>query len=301
MNNPNKIIMVRPAHFGFNAETSNSNKFQNKYESVYSHELAVQEFDQMVALLKAENLNVCVIQDTPFPIKPDAIFPNNWVSFHPEGRAIFYPMEAKNRRFERRKDLFDFVESYDVNQILNLTSFEDVNQFLEGTGSIIFDNTAKKAYCAESSRSNIHLFEHLCSIIQFRPISFFACDMNGFPIYHTNVMLSIGDHIAVVCLESIENQLERALVLSSLQATNRVIIEVDLKQMNQFAANCLEVNDTAGRAKLIMSNTAYNAFTDEQIQSMQAKVDIIMVNIPTIERIGGGSARCMLLGVFEHY
>lgn len=301
MNNPNKIIMVRPAHFGFNAETSNSNKFQNKDESLYSHELAVQEFDQMVDLLKARNLNVCVIKDTPFPMKPDAIFPNNWVSFHPDGRSIFYPMEAKNRRFERRKDLFDFVESYDVNQLLNLTSFEDVNQFLEGTGSIIFDNTAKKAYCAESSRSNIHLFEHLCSIIQFRPISFSACDFNGFPIYHTNVMLSIGDHIAVVCLESIENQLERALVLSSLQATNRVIIEVDLKQMNQFAANCLEVNDTGGVAKLIMSKTAYNAFTVEQIQSMEAKVDLIMVNIPTIERIGGGSARCMLLGVFEHY
>jgi hypothetical protein len=297
MNNPNAIIMVRPANFAFNSETAVSNKFQNDMQIQDSNLKALREFDDMVNKLRLAGIQVHLLHDSPYPVKPDAVFPNNWISFHPDGLAVLYPMEAPNRRIERRMDVFDFVDSKYINNLLDITGNELDGRYLEGTGSIIFDHNQKTAYCAVSSRSNAALFEFLCKQINYRAVSFEAIDFNEHPIYHTNVMLSIGDNIIVICSESILNPVERNMVLNELRATNRVIIEVDFQQMNQFAANCLEVNDIHNQPKLVMSETAYAALKQEQIEQIQGKAVIVTVCIPTIEQIGGGSARCMMLGV----
>lgn len=297
MNNPRAIIMVRPANFAYNSETAISNKFQNEVQLQDLHERALHEFDDMVNKLCSAGIQVHLLHDTALPVKPDAVFPNNWISFHPDGVAVLYPMEAPNRRIERRMDVFDLVECSFKNNLIDITDNELEGRYLEGTGSIIFDHNSKTAYCAVSSRSNAALFESLCKKLNYRAVSFEAFDLNGHPIYHTNVMLSIGENIIVICSESIVNPLERSMVKNILSATNRILVEVGFKQMNQFAANCLEVNDKNDVPKLIMSETAYTSLEKEQIDQIQEKASIIAVRIPTIEQIGGGSARCMMLGV----
>lgn len=298
MNNPNALIMVRPEKFGFNVETAISNKFQQISDEQNIQELAQNEFDAMVNQLIREAIEVVVFNDTPEPVKPDCIFPNNWISMSPNGEVVLYPMEAKNRRLERREDVVAWMGLRREISIIDLTEYEKHGDYLEGTGSIIFDHNNRIAYCAESSRSNVVLFEKLCSDMNYTPISFVAKDLNGYPIYHTNVMLSIGDQVAVICAESIENPIERNMVLNAIQQTKKEIIEIDFQQMVHFGANCLEVNDISGQSKLIMSKTAFKSLKTDQIQRIQLHSKIIAVEIPTIESVGGGSARCMLLGVW---
>lgn len=297
MNNPERIIMVRPAHFGFNAETAESNKFQKTLVLENAQELALLEFDSVVETLRFNYIEVLILEDTAQPIKPDAIFPNNWISFHPDGRSVLYPMEALNRRLERRMDVFDLVPEFNPENLLNITNFEHSKQFLEGTGSIIFDHNNETAYCAISSRSDVLAFEDVCQKLGFLPISFEAHDLNGHAIYHTNVLLSIGNNITVICAESISNPIERAMVLNKLKESGNLIVEIDFYQMNHFAANCLEVNNKNGDSHLIMSETAYLSFSESMLRLIADQVKIISVAIPTIEKIGGGSARCMMLGV----
>ncbi len=300
MNNPEVLIMVRPANFGFNDQTADSNKFQNFEEGHEVQNLALREFDAMVNALLSGNLDVRVIDDSPDPKKPDAIFPNNWISLHPDGTKILYPMEAPNRRLERRPEVLG-IHSFGMNNSwLDLTYFEQEGKYLEGTGSIIFDHQNRVAYCAESSRSNIQVFETLCAKLGFRAVSFLATDLNGFPIYHTNVMLSIGDHVVVICSESIENPIERTMVLNALKSSKKTVVEISLSQMTQFAANCLEVNDVNGNPVLVMSETARHSLNEDQLQTIEKEVRILSVPIPTIEKIGGGSARCMLLGAWKN-
>lgn len=299
MNNPKKVIMVRPANFGFNPETAVSNSFQqHKEDNESAKTLAKSEFDCMVAALKEHDIVVDVLQDSSQPMKPDAVFPNNWVSFHPDGSAVLYPMEAENRRLEIREDVFALVENFKVSKLHDLTDYVHKNQFLEGTGSIIFDHQNKKAFCSVSSRSDIRLFEYLCLRLDFIPISFASHDLSGKEIYHTNVMLSVGEDIAVICSEAISDALERSMVLAQLADTNRIMIDVSFQQMNQFACNCLEVVNKNEEAFLIMSNTAFHAFTKKQIELIRTRVKIVASSIPTIETLGGGSARCMLLGCY---
>lgn len=299
MNNPKKVIMVRPANFGFNPETAVSNSFQqHKEDNESAKTLAKSEFDCMVAALKEHDIVVDVLQDSSQPMKPDAVFPNNWVSFHPDGSAVLYPMEAENRRLEIREDVFALVENFKVSKLHDLTDYVHKNQFLEGTGSIIFDHQNKKAFCSVSSRSDIRLFEYLCLRLDFIPISFTSHDLSGKEIYHTNVMLSVGEDIAVICSEAISDALERSMVLAQLADTNRIMIDVSFQQMNQFACNCLEVVNKNEEAFLIMSNTAFHAFTKKQIELIRTRVKIVASSIPTIETLGGGSARCMLLGCY---
>ena len=297
MNNPNAIIMVRPANFGFNEETAASNKFQNIEEIQDAPSKALDEFDLMVEKLRSAEIDVRVFEDTSTPVKPDAIFPNNWISLHPDGRSVLYPMEAPNRRIERRLEVLELTQKHSPEELLDFTAFENQGKFLEGTGSIIFDYHTKTAYCAESSRSNVAVFEELCEKLDFRPMSFDARDIHGFQIYHTNVLLSIGDNIIVLCSACIENPIERAMIQTSLINTNRIFIDISFQQMANFAANCLEVIDKNGNPVLIMSHTAFAALKPEQLDLMTSRVKVVSVNIPTIETLGGGSARCMLLGV----
>jgi hypothetical protein len=297
MNNPNRLILVRPANFGYNSETAASNKFQNTVEIENPQLLALQEFDNMIRKLSLHDIDVLVLDDTATPIKPDAIFPNNWISFHPNGQSVLYPMEAKNRRIERRIDVYKLLPDFDSKNMIDLTHFENEAKFLEGTGSVIYDHKNKLAFCAISSRSNVQVFEELCQKLGFTPISFEAHDVLGHPIYHTNVLLSIGNKITVVCDECISNPIERAMVMNKLRESSNVVISIDFRQMTQFASNCLEVNNKSGQSFLIMSETAFQSLPTETINSIKKDVEIISVAIPTIEKIGGGSARCMILGV----
>lgn len=297
MNNPNAIIMVRPANFGFNEETSASNKFQNSSEIEDAQIKALHEFDVMVETLRDAAVDVRVFEDTENPVKPDAIFPNNWISLHAQGQSVLYPMEAENRRIERRLEVLALTNQHKKEDLLDFTYFEKEGKFLEGTGSIIFDNQTNTAYCAQSSRSDVGVFEQVCQKLGFVPVSFDARDVHGFQIYHTNVLLSIGDHIVVLCSDCIENPIERAMVKTSLTNRDRIFVEISFDQMAHFAANCLEVNDAQGNPVLVMSQTAFEAFSAEQLTFIRSRVKIVAVKIPTIETLGGGSARCMLLGV----
>jgi hypothetical protein len=298
MNNPNKVIMIRPANFGYNSETAPSNRFQINKMNENIQETAQKEFDGMVEKLKTENIDIIVFEDNHSPIKPDAIFPNNWISTHPDKSLVIYPMEAKNRRLERRDDVIHYLTNNGyTNNIIDYTQYENENLFLEGTGSIIFDAVNKLAYACISSRTNEHLLNKLCKQLNYSPIVFVAEDIHNTPIYHTNVMLSIGDSIVVICSESITNHLERAMVLQSLRNTKKTIIEVSFAQMNSFACNCLEVVDTNNQSKLILSTTAYTSLTISQRIQIEQTTQFVAVEIPTIEQVGGGSARCMLLGV----
>ncbi len=289
--------MVRPANFGFNLETAESNKFQKSATIADASRLALAEFDLMVSTLREKDIDVLVFDDTLEPQKPDAIFPNNWISFHPNGISVLYPMEAENRRIERRLEVFELLPDYSAKNLIDITHYENSNKFLEGTGSIIYDHTNKKAYCAIASRSDVEAFEDICKQLGFKAISFDAHDIHGHAIYHTNVLLSIGDNIIVLCSVCISDPIERSMVLQQLRATGKTIIDIDFQQMNQFAGNCLEVNDKHGAPKLIMSQTAFESFSKEIIDLISEKLEIVSVSIPTIEQIGGGSARCMMLGV----
>jgi len=298
MKNPVELIMIRPANFGFNSETAQSNHFQNGQLNYDSSTLAITEFDNMVSTLRNAQLSVTVFEDTKTPLKPDAIFPNNWISAHEDGTIVLYPMEAENRRIERREDVINFLKTKKYNtSLIDLTEAETQTKYLEGTGSIIFDSVNRDAYACISSRTDVELFEHLCKKLIYNPISFISEDAIGNAIYHTNVMLSIGEHIIVICSESIPDLIERAMVLKRLKASNRTLIDVSFRQMNQFCCNCIEVDDIKGNSHLIMSLTAYKALRQDQIEEITKTTSILPVDIHTIETIGGGSARCMILGV----
>ncbi len=298
MKNPVELIMIRPANFGFNSETAQSNHFQNGQLNFDSSAVAVKEFDNMVTTLRNAELAVTVFEDTQTPLKPDAIFPNNWISAHENGTIVLYPMEAENRRIERREDVVSFLRDKKYNSsLIDLTKAEAQAKYLEGTGSIIFDSVNRDAYACISSRTDMELFEQLCTKLNYNPVSFISEDAIGNAIYHTNVMLSIGEHIIVICSESIPDLIERAMVMNRLKASNRTLIDVSFKQMNQFCCNCIEVDDSKGNSHLIMSLTAYKAFSKEQIDKISKTTAILPVDIHTIETIGGGSARCMILGV----
>ncbi len=294
---PHSIIMIRPANFGYNVETAKSNSFQNSLESNNIESTVLAEFDGMVRALRSAGIAVDVYDDSPLPIKPDAVFPNNWFSTHPDGKIITYPMLAENRRLERRQDIIETLTNhYQYSSILDWTHHENEQRFLEGTGSIIFDHIHKTAYACESPRTDIKLLEQLCAKIGYLPISFQSHGLDGTAIYHTNVMLSIGEDIALVCAESIPFEMEKRLLLKALKKHHKVI-ELDFSQMNQFACNCLEVERKDQKNALVMSTTAKNSLRIDQIEKIEDYLEIVAVTIPTIETIGGGSARCMMAGI----
>ncbi len=295
------ILMIRPANFGFNVETELSNAFQSKKVSDYNivKEKAKQEFQSAVETLRSKNINVIVIEDTESPVKPDAVFPNNWISFHPDGTIVLYPMLAPNRRLERRLDIIENLKkSFQVNKIVDLSFHENENHFLEGTGSIVFDHQNKIAYACLSARTDKTLLENTSKQLGYKPISFTATDKNSQEIYHTNVMMCVAEKFAVVCLESIKNKTEKEQVLNTLLETNHEVVAISLEQMNQFAGNMLEINSTEGKKYLAMSQSAFNAISSSQKKTMEKYCELLPLNINTIETIGGGSVRCMMAEIF---
>lgn len=298
------LLMVRPLHFCMNEETATSNYFQKRSdehpESILQK--AQTEFDAYVKVLRDAGVNVIVVEDRADVVTPDSIFPNNWISFHENGDVALYPMCAENRRLERREDIIEQVAKagFQVERIIDLSEAEEQGAFLEGTGSIILDRENSLAYCALSPRSDEELFREFCEIFGYRPVIFNAFQTVGdqrLPIYHTNVLLTIGESFAVLCADSIDDETERNKVIRSLQRTEKEVILITEKQMSAFAGNMLQVCNAEGDRYLIMSSTAYGSLEKDQLERLKVRTGILTVDIPTIEQLGGGSARCMLAEV----
>ena len=291
--------MVRPVAFGFNTQTAESNAFQNRDEDQQAvQQKAVQEFDRFVKVLRDNDVNIKVINDTVEPHTPDSIFPNNWVSFHDNGDIFLYPMQAQNRRLERREDIIRLLEeSFKANHVIDLSRFEVKNQFLEGTGSMVLDRENKIAYACLSPRTNAEVLKAFCDYTGYKAVTFDALDQNGQAIYHTNVLMAIGSKFAVICLDSITEHFEKELVIKSLTDTGKEIIDISFNQMNRFAGNMLEVRNNKGETLIVMSQAAYNSLDAEQISALEKYGKLIYADISTIETNGGGSARCMMAEV----
>jgi len=291
--------MIRPASFGFNFETAKTNFFQNQKKLDDVATKARIEFDAMVQKLKQAEIEVAVFDDIQHDL-PDSVFSNNWMANFPTGNLTAFPMCTPNRRAEIRTDILDWIkEETKSSELIDLANHVVKNQFLEGTGSIVFDHQNKIAYACESTRTNVSLFESYCKQIDYSPISFQSFDLAGNLIYHTNVMMTIGNGFVLICLDSIQNLIERSMLQQKLQETNQRIIPISFQQMNQFAGNCIEVQNKKNDRYLLMSQTAFNVLTDEQKLEINKFCQILSFDIPTIETIGGGSVRCMITGLFR--
>jgi hypothetical protein len=300
MNLANTVLLVRPASFGFNAETAVSNHYQQQLDGTSLKTLVLAEFDAAVATLRGRGVRVRVFEDAPEPVKPDAVFPNNWFSTHADGRLLLYPMCAPNRRTERRPELVEMLaREFAVREVVDLSGTEADNRFLEGTGSIIFDHAHRVAYAGLSPRTDAALFEQVAQRLGYWPVTFRAVDARGQEIYHTNVMMCVGPGFAVICLESIADAAERAVVVNSLTTTGHEIVAISQAQVGRFAGNMLALAPEAGgQPLLILSQQAYDALTAAQREALARYAELVPLAIPTIETVGGGSARCMLAEIF---
>ncbi len=297
------ILMVRPANFAFNEETAANNAFQSRDGQLDPGELsniARKEFDGFVEQLRAAGVHVIVAKDSAKPIKPDAVFPNNWITFHQEGMVITYPMFAATRRTERRRKVIDTVlqQGFHSEKRVNLEFNEKRDRYLEGTGSIIFDHQHRLAYACLSPRTDNELLQDLCEEIGYQPVVFHSVDDKGQDIYHTNVMMALGETFVVICMDTIRDARERAQLEQQFRTTDKEIIPISLAQMNAFAGNMLQVRNTAGKTILVMSSQAYRALTPAQIKQLEGHTQLLHSPIDTIEKFGGGSARCMMAEIF---
>ncbi|MFZ9761625.1 MAG: citrulline utilization hydrolase CtlX [Candidatus Kapaibacteriota bacterium] len=292
------LLMVKPHAFGHNPQTASTNAFQSSLlennQSISSS--AVNEFNQMVDALQYHGIEVLVIDDTEFPEKPDAIFPNNWMSTHPDGTVILYPMMAENRRYERRTDIISVLDNmFEIKHVLDLTHHESDNHFLEGTGSIVFDHANKLAFAAVSERTHPDIFEECCTLLGYEPLTFRAFHENGLPIYHTNVLLHISPVISAICLELIHHD-DRKKVMDALY--QKQLLHLTSQQVHDFAGNMLCVLNDQQIPHLIGSQKAFMSLDSNQLNMIQDTCIPVEVLIPTIEHIGGGSARCMMTELF---
>ena len=298
------ILMIRPASFRMNEETAVNNYFQN--ETQLDPRMVVgaaqREFDEFIALLRANGVNVIVVEDIKENDTPDALFPNNWISMHEDGKVGLYPMFAENRRRERREDILDVLEEngFEISEIIDYSSAEEEEVFLEGTGSLILDRENGIAYCALSDRADEELLIEFCEDFEYTPIIFGAyqsADNKRLPIYHTNVMMCVADRFAVICLDSIDDKKERKAVKEQLKSNGKTIVAITEKQMHEFGGNMLQVKAKNGPA-LVMSDRAYRSLQPDQIKILESFGSIIHPKLDIIETCGGGSARCMMAEVF---
>ncbi|WP_155283823.1 citrulline utilization hydrolase CtlX [Capnocytophaga felis] len=298
------ILMIRPVRFRMNEETAVNNYFQEQLDlkNEEINKKAQQEFDEFAQKLKNIGVNVIIIEDKYEQNTPDSVFPNNWISFHQTGNVALYPMFAENRRRERREDVLDLLEEkgYVIENVYDYTEAENDDVFLEGTGSMILDRVNRKAYCALSPRADEELFIEFCEDFEYTPVIFKAyqkVDGTSKLIYHTNVMMSVGETFAIICLDTIEDKKEQKNVTTHLKEDGKEIITISEAQMHQFAGNMLQVQGK-DEAYLVMSGAAYRSLTSEQIKKIEKHCKILHSDLETIETCGGGSARCMMAEVF---
>ena len=302
----NTILMVRPINFRMNEQTAVNNYYQHELENVLPEKVnakAQLEFDTFVEKLRGVGVNVIVVSDNDEFDTPDSIFPNNWISFHENGRVGLYPMFAENRRFERREDILFKLEDegFLIDQIYDYRNAEDEGLFLEGTGSLALDRVNKKAYCALSPRADEEIIIEFCEDFEYTPIIFTSYQtVNGKrkEIYHTNVMMCLAETFAIICLDSIDDKKERKNVVKQLKEDGKEIIVISEQQVNNFAGNMLQVKGFNDERYLVMSQAAFNSLTNSQIENIEKHCKVLSSNIDTIEACGGGSARCMMAEVF---
>ena len=292
----NSVLMIRPGRFYPNPETAADNAFQRNADSDSDALtlMAGKEFDAAVRTLRAAGVNVHVFEDTAEPEKPDAVFPNNWISTHHDGRIAVFPMYSALRRRERRQDIIEELRNhYRVTKVIDYSAFEDDGCCLEGTGSLVFDHLNKIAYVSLSNRSNTKVIQRFADDFSYEPVTFTSIDSNGQPIYHTNVMMCIGTAVAMVGLETIQNKAERQQVRARLEKTKKEIVELSADQIANFAGNAIELHNKSGEKLLVLSSRAARALTEEQRKTLTRHARLLPLELPTIE-LGGGSARCMM-------
>lgn len=292
-------MVVRPANFGYNVETAGSNAFQvvPEADAGVVRDAAAAEFDAFVAVLRKCGVNVFVFEDDASLLLPDAVFPNNWVTFHADGTVIMYPMAAENRRGERRAEIVERLRSdFEIGRVIDFSGHESENRYLEGTGSIIFDHVSRIAYASLSARTDEVLLREVCLELKYEPVVFRSHDASGSEIYHTNVMMCVGDGFAVVCLESISAR--RETVIERLSGSGHDVIDITFEQMSNFAGNMLALKTVGGRNILAMSQSAFDCLTTDQRQRLGAYCELAPLAIDTIETAGGGSVRCMIAEIF---
>ena len=294
--------MIRPARFESNPLTAESNRFQGKTDMAPEGQqaAALREFDVLVSALRDAGIDVVVVDDTPEPHTPDSIFPNNWISLHADGRLVLYPMEAVNRRTERRTDIIEHLHDklgLLVTEIVDLTAHEDSGHYLEGTGSMVLDRSSRIAYACLSSRTHLDPLGDFAQRMNYEVVTFDAVDSDGVPIYHTNVLMNIGEKLAVICDAAIPREDQRTAVLAQLHDTGHDVIRLSYAQLEAFAGNMLELRNDKGKRVVAMSQQAYDSLDEEQLGKLRANGRIVSVPIDTIEMSAGGSVRCMLAEV----
>lgn len=301
----NTILMIRPVAFRMNEQTAVNNYFQEtmSLENIEINKKAQDEFDAFVEKLRAVGVNVIVEDDKLELDTPDSIFPNNWVSFHENGTVALYPMFAENRRRERREETIIRLEKegFVIKDLVDYTSAEEEELFLEGTGSLLLDRVNRKAYCALSDRAHEDLIIEFCEDFEYSPVIFNAFqskDGKRLPIYHTNVLMALGENIAIICLDTIDDKKEKKFVIKNLKEDGKEIIAISEEQMHHFAGNMLQVKGANDQKYMVMSKAAYDSLTQDQIDTIEANAKILSSDLETIETCGGGSARCMMAEVF---
>ena len=295
MQTTSHILMIRPVNFEYNAETAGNNAFQVKTESAGTQSDALAEFDGFVLLLRKNKVDVTVIEDTPEPHTPDSLFPNNWISFHHDGTVIFYPMYAPNRRAERKSHVLEEInQHFRVANEIDLSIHEKEGEFLEGTGSMVLDRENRIAFACLSPRTNETIVYEFCDKMHYEPVIFNAVDNKGRKIYHTNVMMCVADKYVVICLDSIPGSQEKLKVEKAIEKTGKEIIAINYDQLNQFAGNMLQVENSEGKKLLVMSTQAFQSLDSKQKEKLSGYNAIIHAPLNTIEKNGGGSARCMM-------
>ena len=291
--------MVRPLRFGFNEYTAASNAFQQRSSlpDGQVQENAIMEFDRLVDVLRSKEINVIVVDDLKDPVTPDAVFPNNWIAFMPGGHTYTFPMEAPVRRLERREDVIDRVgQEHTLQPTIDLSFFELERKYLEGTGSVVLDHIHQVAYACRSSRTDESVFTYFINQIDYRPVLFNARDQDGQPIYHTNVLMAVGERFAVLCGESVDLK-DRSRVYESLETTDHTVVDISFEQLRNFAGNMIELTNAKGHRILLMSTSAHRSLRQEQLEVLEQFAEIVHSDIPTIEQLGGGSVRCMVAGI----
>jgi hypothetical protein len=293
------VLMIRPLRFASNPLTAASNRFQGRNPDAPAQQQrdAAREFDGLRAALETAGIDVIAVPDTPEPEKPDAIFPNNWVSFHADGRVVLYPMLAPNRRTERRAEIIDMLgrdHGFVVREIIDLSFHEANGQFLEGTGSLVLDRVHRVAYACLSPRTTLAALGDFAQRLNYDVVAFDAVDRDGAPVYHTNVLMNVGEKTAVICTEAIRDDDQRTAVLARLRGTGHEIIEITMDQVSAFAGNMLELRAASGNRVIAMSGQASNSLNDDQRAALERGATIVSAPIEHIESSAGGSVRCML-------
>lgn len=294
--------MIRPARFGANEETAATNFFQSvpgEPDERSLQQSALTEFDAMVDILRKHDINVLVIDDTPEPVKPSAIFPNNWFSTSQEGIVSVFPMYALNRRPEKREDILKMLaEQFIVKDLQDWSEFEVEGKFLEGTGSMVIDHDNKVIYCCYSPRTDISVLEKFANANKYRAIIFFATDKSGHPVYHTNIVMTLAEDFAILCEEAIEEEWELIAIRQLLDSSGHEVIRITKDQMHCFAGNMLQVKNTKGNKFLVMSQTAFDSLYEDQKEELSARNKLLPIPVPVIEQVEGGSVRCMMAEIF---